>query len=172
MTTLEILGQVSGFLALGVSFLSYQMKTRQGVIALQFAVSVLITLQYLFIGATSGFALNFICCLRGLCFCFQHKKFLSGKWVPMFFAVLMVVVSIFSWEGIHSLAMVAGLAINTLVMGLCSANTLRKSLLLTCTLVIIYNIVVGSFSGIVFEAVSFISAVIALIRMRKDTVKE
>ena len=105
MTTLEILGQISGFLALGVSFLSYQMKTRQGVIALQFAVSVLITLQYLFIGATSGFALNFICCLRGLCFCFQHKKFLSGKWVPIFFAALMVVVSIFSWEGIHSLAM-------------------------------------------------------------------
>ncbi len=167
MTPLELLGHIVGFIALGVSFLSYQMKTRQGVIILQFAVSILMMLQYLFIGAVSGFALNLVCSLRGLCYCFQHKKLLSGKWVPVFFAVLMVAVSIFSWEGIHSLAMVVGLVFNTLVMGLCSANTLRKSLLFSCTLIIIYNVVAGSISGIVFESASIVSAVIALVRMRK-----
>jgi asparagine N-glycosylation enzyme membrane subunit Stt3 len=126
-------------------------------------------LQYLLIGAYSGFALNIVCIIRNVLFCHRDKRLLSGKWMPFAMAVVMAAVSALSWEGYHSIIIVAGLMINTVCMAFCDAQGLRKSILVTCPMVIVYNVIERSYSGIISESVSLCSAIIGIIRHVRET---
>ena len=61
----------------------------------------------------------------------------------------------------------AGLMINAVCLALCDSQNLRKSILITCPLVLAYNLVEGSYSGLVSESISMISALIGILRFRK-----
>jgi asparagine N-glycosylation enzyme membrane subunit Stt3 len=63
--------------------------------------------------------------------------------------------------------MLLGLVINTVCMSLYDADKVRKSILVSCPLVIIYDIFVLSYSGIVYESVAMVSAAVGLIRYYK-----
>ena len=52
-------------------------------------------------------------------------------------------------------------------MGIFNSQNLKKSIILTCSLLIIYNIFVNSYSGIINESISIVSAVIGIIRYVK-----
>ena len=62
---------------------------------------------------------------------------------------------------------VVGIALNTLALGYCGPNKLRRSLLLTCSLILIYSLFVPSIGGAINEIVAISSAVVGLIRYRK-----
>lgn len=161
---MKLIGHILGFIAIGLFFLSYQVFDKKKLLVVQTAATALICLQYILIGAYSGFALNVVCILRNLLYYHRDKKILSGVWLPFVLAVIMAVISLFSWDGYHSLLIVAGLMINTVCMGLCDAQNLRKSVLVTCPMVFTYNIIEHSYSGMISEAVSFTSALIGIIR--------
>ena len=98
----------------------------------------------------------------------RDKKFFSGIWLPILLALVMAVVSLFSWDGYHSLLIILGLMINTVCMGIFDPQNLRKSVLITCPLVLAYNIFEASYSGMVSETVSLISAAIGIIRYHRS----
>ncbi|MGM9668004.1 MAG: YgjV family protein [Eubacteriales bacterium] len=164
---MEIIGHIFGFIAIALFFLSYQVFDKKKLLFIQTLATALICLQYLLIGAYSGFALNAVCIVRNILYYHRDKKILSGLWLPILFVFIMAGVSLFSWDGYHSLLIVLGLMINTVCMGVCNAQNLRKSVLITCPLVIIYNLFERSYSGIISESISFISAIIGIIRYKK-----
>lgn len=161
---MEILGHIIGFIAVGLFFSSYQIFDKKKLLFVQTLAVVTLCLQYILIGAYSGFALNVVCVIRNICFYNSDKKFLSGKYMPVIFAVAMAGISLLSWDGYYSLFIIAGLMINTVCMGFLNSQNLRISLLITCPLVIVYNIFSGSVSGIISESISIISAVIGIVR--------
>jgi hypothetical protein len=60
--------------------------------------------------------------------------------------------------------------LNTLAMGYFNPQNLRKSILLTSSLIMIYNLFIPSIGGTINEIVAISSAVIGLIRYaKKDT---
>ena len=61
---------------------------------------------------------------------------------------------VFSWESWHSILVLLSLAINSFCTGACSPQNFRKSLLLTCSLALIYNVIVFSIGGMINEVVS------------------
>ena len=128
----------------------------------------MMSLHYFFLGATTGFALNLVCILRNFALFFKDKNKLIGIISPAFFAGVLLVVSAFAWEGYFSLLMISGLVINTLCVGYFDPQKIRYSLLLTCTIVIIYDIFASSILGIVFECVGITSAVIGIIRYNRQ----
>ena len=75
---------------------------------------------------------------------------------------MIAIVSLFSWEGAHTLFLTSALAVNTVIMGYSSPQTLRKSVLVTCSMIIVYNVIEHSYSGIVNESVSIVSALIGI----------
>ncbi len=163
----EIIGHGLGLCAIALFFLSYQLKSKKALLLVQTIATGLSCLQYLLIGASSGFALNIVCITRNLCFYYKEKKFLSSRLIPFVFAAAMVGVSLLSWDGWFSLFIVAGLAINTVCLGVCDQQRLRYSILLTSMLILIYNVFVLSYTGMVSESISMISAGIGIIRFRK-----
>ena len=99
-----------------------------------------------------GIALSVICAVISL---------------PILLAAIMSVMSVFLWEGYHSLFFVVGLALNTLAMGYFNPQNLRKSILLTSSLILIYNLFIPSIGGTINEVVAITSSIVGLIRYRK-----
>ena len=165
---MEILGHAIGVIAIGLFFLSYQIFEKKKLLFVQTLATAMLCLQYVLIGAYSGFVLNIICVIRNILFYHRDKKFLSGVWLPILLALTMAFVSLFSWDGYHSLLIILGLMVNTVCMGLCDSQNLRKSVLITCPMILVYNIFEASYSGMVSETVSLISAVIGIIRYRRS----
>jgi hypothetical protein len=64
--------------------------------------------------------------------------------------------------------MILCLAINSFCTGVCIPQNFRKSLLLTCVLALIYNVIVFSIAGMLNESISIVSAIIGIIRFKKE----
>ena len=78
----------------------------------------------------------------------------------------MAVMSAFLWEGYHSIFFVIGITVNTLAMGYLNAQNLRKSILLTSSLILIYNLFIPSIGGSINEVVAIASSAIGIYRHR------
>lgn len=166
MTTRELIGHSVGVLVVLLTFLSYQARTKNRLLVIQTTATALNALQYLLIGAASGAILNVVCVTRNLVFFHRDKAWYRGLFFPILFACLMPVTSLLTWDGIPTLLVMAGLAINTVCLGICDPQGLRKSILLTSTLILIYNLIVRSYSGLFNESVALVSSIIGLIRYR------
>jgi len=172
MTTREIIGQIIGIFGVVLTFLSYQMKAKKTLLLLQLLGITLISIQYFMINALSGAVLNVVCLIRTLFFYFTEERIKNQKLktyvFPLLFAGLVCVFGALSWEGWYSILLLICLAINSFCIGACNPQNLRKSLLFTCTLALIYNVIVFSIGGMLNEIVSIISAIIGIIRYKTE----
>lgn len=162
-----IIGQIIGVIAMAIFFISYQCKDPKKLLTIQCIGVFAMCTHYLLIGATSGLVLNIVCLLRNLCFANRDKKFLSAKWIPIFFAALTGAVGIFFWEAYYSIFIVVPLIINTIFLSLPDTQKLRYSILVTSPLVFIYDAFVISVGGMANESLTVISSVIGIVRHRK-----
>ena len=166
LNPITLLGHALGFISVALFFYSYQRTQKSKIMVIQTVATALSCVQYLLIGALSGFALNVVCIIRNFVFFYREKNNKTDLATPVAFAVAMAVVSIFSWEGIHSLLITLGLVVNTVCMGVFNAKNFRKTILISSSLILIYNIFALSYSGILSESISLISVVIGIIRYR------
>ena len=162
-----LIGHALGFVSVALFCYSYQRTKKRKLLIIQTIATALICIQYLLIGAYSGFALNIVCIIRNFIFYFRDIKQKKDWTTPIILSVCMAVVSIFSWEGLHSLLITSGLVINTICMGMFGARNFRKTILASSSLILIYNIFAHSYSGILSESISLISVIIGIIRYRK-----
>ena len=93
--------------------------------------------------------------------------------IPIFFTAAVCIAGIITWEAWYSVFVLAGIGIHTFCMALPDAQTVRKTLLITCPLVLIYDAFALSIGGMIYESIAMISAVIGIYRMsRASNVKE
>ena len=166
LNPITLLGHALGFISVALFFYSYQRTQKSKIMVIQTVATALSCVQYLLIGALSGFALNVVCIIRNFAFFYREKNNKTDLATPVAFAVAMAVVSIFSWEGTHSLLITLGLVVNTVCMGVFDAKNFRKTILISSSLILIYNIFALSYSGILSESISLVSVVIGIIRYR------
>lgn len=163
----EIIGQIFGIATTILSAISYQANTKKKLLILSSLAVGCICISYLLLGAYSGFALNVICLIRNVCFYFIKEKTKTYYIVTGLLITAICVVGALSWQGPISLLIIIALAINTYFISLGKPQLLRYSLLLTCTMVLIYDIVYLSIGGIANESISTVSAIIGIIRYFK-----
>ena len=161
-----LIGHILGFISVGLFFYSYQRTKKSKIMIIQTVATALSCVQYLLIGAFSGFALNIVCIIRNFIFFYRDRNRSTKLTSPVLLALCLAVVSIFSWEGIHSLLITLGLVVNTVCMGIFNAKTFRKTILISSSLILIYNIFASSYSGILSESMSLISVIIGIVRYR------
>lgn len=63
--------------------------------------------------------------------------------------------------------MIVALAANTVFMSVRSLQLFRKSILLTSSMILLYDVFIFSIGGIFNEALSIVSSVVGIIRYRK-----
>ena len=171
--TPQILGQIVGILATIITALSYQVNTKRNLLIIASAGTTCTCLSYLLLGASSGFALNIVCLVRNASFYAMKEGTRLHKLTTALLIAAMCAVGALSWQGPISLLIIVALAINTFFISLGKPQILRWSLLLTCTMIIIYNIAVFSIGGIMNESISIVSSIIGIVRFAKpDSRKE
>lgn len=165
----EIVGQIFGWLAPLFTIISYQCKDRKQLLVMQSASTVSLCISYLLLGACSGLALNLTAIVRNYVYISRRKRIFSWKGWPLVLAAAMAVAGTASWEGPISLVIIAALVINTLFLGADNVQNLRKSILLTSTMVLIYNACLGIWGGVLNELFAFASAAVGIIRFKNKS---
>jgi len=166
-----LIGQALGILATVITVISYQMNTKRSLLLVQTTATACTCLAYLFLGAASGFALNIVCILRNIVFYFQKDSGKVHTVSALLLSAAMVAVGALSWQGPVSLLIIIALAANTIFMSFGNPQLLRKSVLGTSTLVLLYNIFVFSLGGIANEGLSIVSSAVGILRFRKENNK-
>ena len=169
MEPIEIIGQILGGVAIILGLISYQMKTQGRIILMQALTGLVFVVQYLLLGAYTGMAMNLVGVVRCIVYYFRNKRGSNEKVTPMVFAVIMAIIGILTWNAWYSVFMFLGLVINTLCLAFSDPQKLRISVLITCPMVLTYNVLIPtpSIGGIVYESVAIISAIVGLARNRK-----
>lgn len=164
---LWLIGQGFGIVAILLGFLSYQLKTKRQLLFMQSCVAVTFCLHYFFIGAYSGMVVNVLNIARNIVYDIRTSKGMESKGIPLGFVALQALLCILAWDAWYSVFILVGICINTYCMSLSDPQTVRKSILVTSPLVLIYDLFARSVGGTVYEAVALCSAVIGILRNRK-----
>ena len=164
---MELAGQILGWLAALLTFMSYQCKEHKKLIVVQTLSSLSICISYLFLGAHSGMILNIVCILRNFIIYKKNVKFFSYSFWSYVLALIMGLMGFFSWQGYMSLLIIVALMINTIFLYFPNVQNLRKSILITSTMILLYNVYYGVWGGVVNELIAITSSIIGIYRYRK-----
>lgn len=164
---MELTGQIFGWSAALLTFLSYQCKEHKKLVIVQTLSSVSICVSYLSVGAYSGMLLNAICLLRNFIICKKNVKIFSHPCVPYVLALIMGAAGTLSAQGGISFLVIVALAVNTIFLYFPNVQNLRKSILVTSTMVLVYNAYYFVWGGVANELIAIASAAIGIYRYRK-----
>lgn len=168
MTVPEIIGQILGGVAVILGFFAFQMRDAKKVLLVQMAAIIVFCAHYYLLEAYSGLALNAVGLFRNIAYYYRGrmpKKLALATTV--FFVIAMVAAGIFSWQDMRSLLVILGIAVNTVGMSFANAQNIRKSILISSPLVLVYDILVRSVGGAVFETTAIASSIIGIIRANR-----
>lgn len=164
-----IIGQILGIVAPIVTFISYQVNSKNKLLILQTVATVTICISYLLLGGNSGFALNIVCAVRNLTFFFLDPKSKANRIAAVILALAMGGMGMLSWEGPISALMVVALMANTIFMSFGDPQLLRKSVIGTSSLILTYNIFMAhpTIGGIMNESIAIVASIIGVLIYRK-----
>ena len=145
-----IIGQILGIVAPIVTFISYQVNSKNKLLLLQTAANVAICISYLLLGASSGFALNIVGTIRNMTFFFLDPKSRTNRICAVILALAMGGAGLLSWEGPISLV-------------------LMVALMATSSLILIYNLLMAhpTIGGIMNESIAIVASIIGVLIYRK-----
>ncbi len=169
---IQIMGQLLGIVAVVLGFITYQMKTPIGILIFQIITALVFSLHYLLIGAKSAVALNLLCAIAGVFYYIREKRGGKGIVIPAIFIFLIVVMGIITWEGWYSLLITVGLVTSSVGLVLSNAQKTRMSILIKSPLCLLYNVIVSSVGGAIYEFVILVSAIIGLLKNRTSGIKK
>ena len=169
-----VMGQVLGVLATLLFFISYQIFDKKKLLIVQTFAAVSICVSFAFLGAISGFLLNIVCILRNIAYYFQKSGTKINYITTALVLLAMAVSCVFSWrvQGPVSVLMNVSLMINSVFLSFGKPQLLRKSVLVSSPLAIVYNILFWSFGGVMTESLIMSAAVIGIVRYNRAKKKE
>lgn len=191
----EFVIQAIGFVGIFFNLIAVQFNSHAKIVFLRTLGSVMFGIQYLFLGAIPGLVVEIIGWIRNVIFIYTVKKDKNTKFWIYFFSVVTVIAGvttiILSWNTsiaevskwtknyvvctilavtISIIAIVAKI-LSTVAYGIKDPNTIRKLNIPTCSMWLFYNFIAFSIAGVINEAISIISNLVAQWRYRKPKQK-
>ena len=164
---LYMIGQLLGIVAVILGFVCFQMKSPRGILAFQMIVASVFSAHYLLIGAYTAVALNLLAAVQCVFYYFRNRRGSKSMVIPAVFTVLTFVAGILTWEGWYSAFIMLGLIINSVSLAFPDAQKIRYSMFVKSPACLIYNVIVLSGGGMIYEGAVLVSAVIGTLKERK-----
>jgi hypothetical protein len=168
----NIIGQILGIFAVVSGFIAFQMKTPNKLLFVESITAAIFSAHYFFIGAFTAMALNFLGLIKTVVYYFRDKQGSKSLIWPILFTILTIVTGILTWEGWHSLLILLGLVVLAISLAIPNAQMVRFAMFIKSPLCLVYNIIVMSVGGIVYECAVLVSVVIATINYYKKDKKD
>ena len=156
--------QAVGILGTALFFLSYQCKQTKNLFRVQFVSYLCYTIHLLMLGAITGGISYVLNTLRSFCLGSKYT-FLKSKLMCAIICALQVITLIFTWDKWWSVLPVAANIAATIGGYTHNGQKIRiAGMFINSPLWIIYDILVGSWAGILDEIVTEASMIISIIR--------
>ena len=156
--------QAIGFAGTFLFFFSYQCKRNENLFRVQFISYLCYTVHLLLLGAVTGGISYILNTIRSFCLGSKYDL-LKGKWMCGIICILQLITLFVTWSGWYSILPVAANIAATIGGYTHNGKKIRAvGMLINSPLWILYNIIVGSWAGILDEIVSELSMVISICR--------
>ena len=175
MTTLEIIAQAISIAAMAFNIISYQSKSKFGILFLQFFGSLLFAISFFMIGSVVSACLNLIGVFRAAVYA-NRDRFHSDHILWLFgFSLLFIASYVLNFTVLGGeptftnltvqLLPVIAMILTTVSFRLTGARAIRRLSLVSSPLWLFHNIVVFSIGAILCEVISLISVIVAMVRL-------
>ena len=156
--------QLIGFVGTALFFTSFQFKDNKKLFRVQFLSYAIYTVHLMLLGAVTGGISYTINTFRSFCLG-SNWKFAQKSEMCAIICLLQIAALCFTWSGWISILPVAANIASTISGYTHNAQKIRiAGILINSPLWIIYNMIVGSWAGILDEVVSEISMIVSIIR--------
>ena len=160
----NVVVQVIGLIGTALFFMSYQCKSNKNLFRVQFLSYLFYTTHLILLGAITGGISYIINGIRS--FCLGSKiDFLRSRKMCVIICILQLMTLIITWSGWLSLLPIAANIASTLGGYTHNARKIRiAGMFVNSPLWIIYDVIVGSWAGILDELVSEGSMILSIVR--------
>lgn len=161
-----IIVQAIGFVGVLFYLISFQIKSNKMLFLMQMIGTVMFAVQFLLLGAISGMASLVGVIIRNM-FLVKYRDWawVRSRWMEGFFVAAFVVICIVTWTGPISLLPLLGAAGATVAYWTDNAQKIRLGTLVCVSPSwLIYDIIVGSWAGVLNESIILISIFISIWR--------
>lgn len=156
--------QAIGLAGTALFFLSFQCKKNRNLFRVQFFSYLFYTVHLLLLGAATGGISYLINLLRSACLGSKYR-FAQGKAMCVLLCLLQMGALAFTWAGWISILPVAANIAATVAGYTHNPRRIRLAgMLINSPLWIVYDVLVGSWAGILDEAVTETSMLISILR--------
>lgn len=169
-----LIAQILGFIAMGFNIFSYQVKSGKGITVVQTIGSTIWATHFLMLGGLSGSLMNMVSIPRNFAYSNKEKyPLLKKKVVPLFFSFLYViagVIVLIAFKDFIDLLPVTAMVIQSFAFHTQNEKLIRYWSLLSQPIWLIYNVFKFSIAGVLCEAFTIVSIIVALVinREKKD----
>lgn len=156
MTPIEIVAQVIGIIATLVFLYSVVFHlSRKTILIFNVIVNVLWATHYGLLTAWTGMGCAILSGIMIVCFSFKGKnKLFSSVFVPIFFGLIFVLLTVFTWSGLISLYSCLGSLLVALSLWQDKEWDLKAILIPAAFFILIYNVMCQTVAGIIMQALS------------------
>lgn len=157
----SFVAQLIGFIGVCISLLIFQVNKRDSMLKLQMSAATVYALHFFLLGAFTGSGLSIAGGIRNYLFYKQKKR----HWLlPASFIIVFSIVGILTWQGPISILPVMAMISGTLAFWQKNPKHIRLIALIASPLWLIYNLLSGSYPGILAEIVMLSSNLVGIYR--------
>ncbi len=170
---LFILAQVCGVIALILTVISVQFKTKEKIVMCFIWANTVVAIQYFLLGAITGAIVSIINAIRCIVFYIYKKKDMKPSiTVLLIFEIIAVISGIISWQNMWSLIPIIVTVIYTYGLWQDDIKIVRITTAIAGFGWAIYNIVVKAYIGALQSISQLISAIVSLYNSKNKQIKE
>lgn len=159
------IAQILGFI--GIAFITAGMQFNKygKIVFCEIANSLLCAIHYLLLGGYTGMCICIASCFAYGVYWYRNKKGKSTFAFQIVFGIMFVLLALFSWHSPFSAFVMIAKLISSVSLGINNPRIIRGLKLISFPCWLVYDISVGSLSGIVGDVMSIASVVIGIVRL-------
>ena len=157
--------QAIGFVGVAFFIASYQIKSNKALFLCQLIGCLIFCIQFFIMGAYTGALSLVINIIRNLLLIkIKDWKWVSSKWTMLVILGMLIAVTAYTWDGLISLLPFIMVAATTIGYWSNNAQKIRLSQFIGSPCVLIYDILIRSWGGVLNETITLVSIIISVIR--------
>jgi hypothetical protein len=161
----ELAIQAIGFVGVAFFIASYQIKSNKALFLCQLIGSAVFCIQFFIMGAYTGAVSLIINIIKNLLLIkVKDWKWVSSKLTMFVIIAMLFVATIYTWDGIISLLPFISFAATTIGYWTNNAQKIRLSQFIGSPCILLYDILIRSWGGVLSESITLLSIIISVIR--------
>lgn len=165
-----ILAQIMGFIALILTVISVQFKTKEKIVMCMTIANIVVAIQYFLLNAITGTVIAIINAIRCIVFYYYKKKNMKPSLIILIVFELFAIISgIYTWQNIWSIVPIIVTIIYTYGLWQDNVTVIRIASGIAGLGWTIYNLVVMAYVGAIQEMSQLISAIVSIFKSKEKS---